>query len=130
MSFEARGEPTLGFAAYLVKRESPTDHSCMTKSQAMARIVEGNPILRTDNPEHIPIVSDADVGFRVVFIPANLLGQIACSYDINIHPVRDRTYKVVVEWAQSGSCHVNLENEVSGQWSPVSEPFEVKQNRC
>jgi len=95
----------------------------------MARIVEGNPILRTNNPESIPIASDTDIGFRVMFIPANLMGQIGCSYDINLKPAQDKKYKVTIAWSQGG-CSVNLESQNDGMWGTVSEPVDSQRIGC
>lgn len=130
ISFEAKGEPTLGFGATFVMRESSIDHSCNRKSLTkMAQIFKGNPFAQTDNPADITIAAEVRIGLRAFFIPANLLGQIGCTYDIDFTPEKNKRYKVIIEWSRAG-CRVDLQNETNKIWSTVPQPFNVQKISC
>ncbi len=127
LSFEVTGEPTLGYAAYLLKRESPDDHACIIRSQKMAQISVGNPLLKTSNPAEITIPADAEIGLRAMFSPANIYDQMHCSFDLSFIPAKDSAYRVRIHWAPR-SCIVELESKEDGIWRPFQA--DTRRNLC
>lgn len=118
LSFEVNGDPVLGYAAYLLRRESLDDHACIIKSQKMAQISFGNPLVKTNNPTEIAIPANDAIGLRAMYVPANILGQTACTFDLGFTPAKDIAYKVTVDWGPR-SCAVELQREESGAWRPI-----------
>jgi hypothetical protein len=127
ISFEVTGSPLLGFAAYLMKRESPDDHACIIKSQKMAQVAKGNPLLSANNPARIVIPANDAIGFRAMYVPANFMGHGGCSYDLSFSPEPGGYYRVRMDWT-SLSCSINLASESGGTWYPVMALIE--RNRC
>jgi hypothetical protein len=127
LTFEVTGDPALGYAAYLLKRESPEDHGCIIRSQKMAQIAVGNPLLKTSNPAEIAIPANTEIGLRAMFSPANIYDQFPCSFNLSFVPAKDSAYRVRIHWAPR-SCTVELQSKENGTWR--SFQADTRQNRC
>ena len=110
LSFDAKGDPAMGFAAYLELRPSGA-----ASYQRAARIVEGNPILHTDNPDNIPVAANQDLMVKAMYIPAGVLGQYGCDNEKPLRPEVGKHYKVIVEWKRQVNCTTTIEEVASAQ---------------
>jgi hypothetical protein len=84
----------------------------------MAQVVVGMPLVKTHNPESIPIPAGVPLPLRVMFAPAGVFNAPGCTYDVSFVPVKDQAYRVEVAWA-SNSCSVDIRTDVNGVWRPI-----------
>jgi hypothetical protein len=115
LSFQVSGNPTLGYAAYLLKRDSLTDHRCVRNPQKIAQIAVGVPLLKTRNPERIAIPAGKALYLRAMYVPAHIFEQTACSFDLSFTPASGKAYRIQIDWTQD-SCVVDILHYDNGTW--------------
>ena len=116
LSFQVTGTPPLlGFGADLLKRGSPDDHACMMKTQRMARISQGMPVGKSNNPPAIVVPANVAIGLRALYTPITAFGVGGCSFDLTFVPYKGQAYQVNIDWT-SASCQVELRVDVDGSW--------------
>ena len=116
LSFQVTGTPPLlGFGADLLKRGSPDDHACMMKTERMARISQGMPVGKTNNPPAIVVPANVAIGLRALYTPVTAFGVGGCSFDVTFVPGKGQAYQVNIDWT-SASCQVELRVDVDGSW--------------
>lgn len=127
LSFQVSGNPTLGYAAYLLKRESSTDHRCVRKPEKLAQIAVGMPLLKTRNPERIGIPANDALYLRAMYVPAHIFEQTGCSFDLSFTPVSGKAYRIQIDWTRT-SCVVGVSFESNGSWLPMQ--VDTLQSAC
>lgn len=115
LSFQVSGNPTVGYAAYLLKRDSLTDHRCVRNPQKIAQIAVGVPLLKTRNPERIAMPAGKALYLRAMYVPAQIFGQTACSFDLSFTPAGGKAYRIQIDWTQN-SCAVEIFYYDNGTW--------------
>ncbi len=129
VSFSVKGEPALGYAAFLWMQNDPRNDSCFARGTRMAVISEKNPFLSTNNPGRIPISAGSQTTLQAVMVPANVLNQIGCTYNIRFVPEEWRTYRIEVSWQRELCTSEIMEQQADGQWAAV-ESASIVRLRC
>lgn len=127
LSFQVSGNPALGYAAYLLKRDSQTDHRCVRSPEKIAQIAVGVPLLKTRNPERIAIPAGEALYLRAIYVPAQIFEQTACSFDLSFTPASGRAYRIQIDWTQN-SCVVEISYYDNGTW--LSMQADTLQKAC
>lgn len=116
VSFDATGNPDMGFAASLwLDTANIPGHD---NFQRAAIIAAGNPFLHTDNPAEIPVPAGKEIKLKTIFTPAGVLGQYGCDNVKSLVADEGRRYKIVIDWKPQMTCNTSMTSAESAVAAP------------
>lgn len=115
ISFEASGDASLGYMAYLFYMDDPNKRSCMGIKPELAKINKGNPFGgKTSNLRNIPIPAGRKIAIRSVLVPANVINQRGCTVDNIFTATPGIDYLIKISWSRS-QCVTDLLDITNGK---------------
>jgi hypothetical protein len=129
LNFAVEASTAIGYNSSISILTDPRSGYC-GQYRPVAEIHEKHPLMRTVNPENIPIRAGREVGIRSGITPIGYLSPVACSQVTVFTPVEGSIYRIKLE-LKKPVCRAVLEvRDEAGNWVVPTETFEHNKTRC